>query len=93
MQKKKLNEKIEKMIQKWKDKEQTYGFAPYYFMCFKANSQAETTNPLKEYSFLSSPLFAFSTISIIYEFNSTGNLILLYIFASADFFITNFSIA
>ena len=41
MQKNKLSEKIEKKTQKWKDKEQTYGFAPYYFICFKANSQAK----------------------------------------------------
>lgn len=65
MQKNKLSEKKEKKTWKWKDKEQTYAFAPYYFICFSANSQAETTKPLKEYSFLSSPLLAFSTISII----------------------------
>ena len=49
----------------------------YYFICFNANSQAETTKPLKEYSFFASPVLAFSTISIICEFISTGNLILL----------------
>ena len=46
----------------WKYKEQTCWFAPYYFICFSANSQAETTKPLKEYSFLTSPLLALSTI-------------------------------
>ena len=49
----------------------------YYFICFNANSQADTTKPLKEYSFLSNPSLALSTISRIWEFISTGNLILL----------------
>ena len=50
----------------------------YYFICFNANSQADTTKPLKEYSFLSNPSLALSTISMIWEFISTGNLILLF---------------
>jgi len=37
----------------------------YYFICFNANSQADTTKPLKEYSFLSNPSLALSTISMI----------------------------
>lgn len=34
-------------------------------ICFNANSQADTTKPLKEYSFLSNPSLALSTISMI----------------------------